>query len=258
MADNDVNNTQVVTEQTDANTEQVVTAPGEVTESAPQTEENLDKTVPYDRFKEVNDQKKEAEEGRLFAERQLELMQANIQGQQQVQQTQQAGSTYEQAMLDVGITADDLYDGSNMVKVQNRKEQLDNANQQAQQSAMANNQFIASHPDFAQVVGSVNPATGQLMSLTQEATMLIQNKPYLASATFQGAYDAILQERELKQLKSKAAVNTEHLNRTGVDTATQPLGGSAAGGGGAGDTTPAMMTREQVLETERKLANGEI
>ncbi len=225
------------------------------------TDEN--KTVKYadlkkatDRVAEESKARKAAEEQAAYAQRMLELLQAN-----QPQQTQQqAGSTYEQAMIDLGITTDDLYDGANIVKVQNRKAVLDTALQQQQSAFTATKQFVASHSDFTQVVGSVNPTTGFIVAWSQEALSLQQKKPWLAGAfqSAQGAYEAVMQERKLTELETKAAVNQEHLNRQDIDNASLPLGASAAGGGGAGDPqNQRMMTREEVIETERKLANGE-
>ena len=68
-----------------------------------------------------------------------------------------------------------------------------------------------------------------------------------------------MNKRKLAEFETKAAVTDEHLNRQGIDTNTQPLGGSAAGGGGAGDPSgQGLLTREQTAEIERKIANGEI
>lgn len=261
---NDVNIEQPVTAP-DANIEQPVIAQGENTDLTNQTAENSaenqDKTVPYDRFKEVNDQKKLAEEQAAYAQRQLELYQA--QSQQQAQQTQKpvAGSTYEQAMMDLGLTADDLYDGQNIVKINNRKAKLDAALNQQQTAIMANQQFLATHPDVSQVVGSVNPMNGHIMTRSPELNHILTLKPHLAGActTLQATHDIVMQERKLAEYEKTAAVSKEHLNRQGVDTTTQPLGGSAAGGGGAGEQSGQQIwSREQVLETERKLRNGEL
>ena len=83
-----------------------------------------------------------------------------------------------------------------------------------------------------------------------------QTAAFMASA--QSAYDTVMNERKLAGFESKAAVNTEHQNRQNADTASQPLGGSAAGGGGAGDPgNESIMTREQSNEIRRKLAAGE-
>ena len=259
MADEnkDVNKTQVVTEPEDANKEQVVTAPGEITEPANQTEGNQDKTVPYDRFKEVNDQKKAAEEQAMQAQRTLELYQANVAGQQQGQQQEVAKTTLDQALLNCGVIADEMY-GEAQVRVLNEKSRLDAVQMKSQQSMNADIQFIASHPDIAQVVGSVNPATGQLISMSPEAVTLLQKKPHLAGVSLQVAYNEIIQERKFKEYESKTTVNQEHLNRQDADNVSQPLGGSAAGGGGAGDpNSQQMMTREQQQDIRNRIANGE-
>ena len=159
---------------------------------------SAEKDVPYSKLKEATDRAKKAEEDLAFSQRNYDLLQANQQGQQQATQVQKAGSTYEQAMLDLGLTADDLY-GENMIKVQNRKSELDQAVQVQQSAYNANAQFFTSHPDFTQVVGSVNPATGTIMSWSSEALALQQKKPWLAGAfqTAQGAYEAVIAERRL-------------------------------------------------------------
>ncbi len=271
MAENDLNNAPVVTEQKeDLNNADVVNQQdlnnADVVNQQEQDDNKLadgtdvDKTVPYAKLKEAADARKLAEEQAAYAQRQLELYQANqSQVQQPAQSTRQAGSTYEQAVFDLGLTADDLY-GENIIKVQNRKAQLDQALQQQQTAYSANSQFVTSHPDFMQVVGSVNPATGTIMSWSQEALTLQQKKPWLVGAfnTAQGAYEAVMAERNLIELEKNAAANKEHLDRQGIDTASQPLGGSAAGGGAAGDVqNQQMMSRKQVEEIEQKLANGE-
>lgn len=219
-----------------------------------------DKSVKYSEFEKAVQARKKAEEDAAHAQRQLELIQANIPQQQPQQQVQaQTKTVAEQALSDLGLTADDLY-GENLIRFQNRKDELERAYRQYQAVHLANQQFISSHTDFSQVVGSVNPSTGQIMAWSQEAMSLMQKKPYLAAAfqTAQGAYQAIMDERKLAELERKATVNQEHLNRQELDNASLPLGGSAAGGGGAGDNqNQSMLTREQVLEIERKLAAGE-
>ncbi len=221
---------------------------------------NKDKTVKYEDMKKATDRAVAAEEKAAYAERTLELYQANVAGQQQGQLDSQAkpvGSTFEQALNDLGLTADDYF-GENIVKVQNRKFQLDTAMQQQQIATTANMQFISSHSDFAQVVGSVNPATGQVISWSQEALVLVQEQPWLANASADGMYQAIMNKRKLVKFEENAAVNKEHLNRQDADNASQPLGGSAAGGGGAGDpNSQQMMTREQQQDIRDRVANGE-
>ncbi len=227
---------------------------------------DADKTVKYSDLKKATDAKNEAEEARKAAEeqaaysqRQLELMQ-----QQQLVNAnppQRPLSSMEQALADCGVTTDDLYDGANLVKVQNRKDEIDHARLQQQQANFTNQQFIIQHPDINQVVGSVNPTTGQIMSVSPELIALLSKKPHLAGAcvTAEIAYDLVMQERELNKFTKTQASTEEHKNRQEIDNVSQPLGGSAAGGSGAGEINgQRMMTREQVLETERKLEAGEI
>jgi hypothetical protein len=258
MSENDVNKTQVVTETEDVNREQVVTAPGENAEAATQ---QADKTVdsqnavPYDRFKEVNDAKKAAEEQAAYAQRQLELMQQM--SQQQAQPTAPT-NTMEQAMSELGLTADDLW-GENLLKLQARKDQLDTAQRQQAQAVMSSQQFLMSHPDANQVVGSVNLATGQILNPSAELLAILAKKPYLAGAcTPEGAYDIVMQERKIAEFEKTQQVANEQITRQKVENAIAPLGGSAAGGGstGAGSNT-GLMTREQIAEINRRLDLGE-
>ena len=223
-----------------------------------------EKTVKYEEFEKANQKAKDEEAARILAEQKLaqavQLNQQAVSNQQVAQKAAQPSSTYELAMQQLGLTADDLYDGNNIVKVQNRKAELDTAMQEQQSMFTANQQFIQSHSDFTQVVGSVNPMTGAIMSWSQEALALKQKKPYLAASfqSAQGDYQAVMDERKLTELETAAAANKEHLARQDIDTETGPLGGSAAGGGTGGDpNSQPMMTREQVAEIERKLANGE-
>lgn len=256
----DVNNAQVVTETEDANKEQVVVASGENTDSTNQqaTEEAVagqEKTVPYDRFKEVNDQKKAAEEQVAYAQRQIDLMQQN----QQAQQTQQVQKSSSQQALDsLGITADDLY-GDNIVKYQEAVNQIENSNRQQGQVVMESQNFLMSHPDANQVVGSVNLATGQIMNPSAELLGILAKKPHLAAAcTPQGAYDIVMQERKMAEFEKTQTIATEQITRQKVDNATLPLGGSAAGGGSMGAASnTGLMTREQQREIIAKLDAGE-
>ena len=117
----------------------------------------------------MNDQKKTAEENAAYAQRQLEIIQAN---QQTQQQTQQAQTTLDQAMINCGVVADDMF-GEAQVRVLNEKSRLDGILMQQVQGQNANLQFINSHSDFSQVVGSVNLATGQIIAWSNEALTLL-------------------------------------------------------------------------------------
>lgn len=257
----DVNNEQVVTATEDANTEQVVTAPDVNTEvveqqATEQAEANQEQAVPYERFKEVNEAKKAAEEQASYAQRQLDLYQQNTQQNQQVQQ--QPKSTSQMALEQMGITADELF-GENIVTYQQIVSGYENQARQQNAAAMNTQQFMMTHPDLSSVVGSVNPATGLIMQPTPELMALVGKKPYLQQAPVEQLYNAVIDERKFAELEKAATIQKEHQVRTGVKTATQPLGGSAAGGGGAGSQgKQQLLSREQSEEIERKLAAGEI
>lgn len=256
--ENDVNNEQVVTAPEDANKEQVVIAPDVNTDivnqqAADQAAPNQNGDVPYDRFKEVNDQKKKAEEQAAYAQRQLELIQ--MQQQQPVQQVAPK-TTSQQALDSLGITADDLF-GENVVKYQEAVNQLENAQRQLGQAAMQTQQFMMSHSDLSEVVGSVNPATGQIIHPTKELLAIVTKKPYLAAASTQDLYAAVLDERRFIEFEKTSAVQQEHQTRVGVDVATQPLGGSAAGGGGSGSQQgQSLLSRDQSLQINADIAAG--
>jgi hypothetical protein len=262
MENNDVNNGQAVTDPQDANTEQVVTAPDvntdvvnqQVADNAAQNQE----AVPYDRFKEVNEAKKVAEEARLHAERQLELYQQAAQQQVQPVQQQAPKSVAQMALDSLGLTADDLY-GENLIRYHETKDQINAAQLQQSNARMADQQFIRAHPDVTQVVGSVNPATGQLMTASPELNQILMTKPYLASActTVEAAYNIVLEQRQLAELNKTAAVSKEHLIRNNVQAATQPLGGSAAGGGGSGEQSgQGLLNRDQVAQIQADIDAG--
>lgn len=261
----DVNNTQVVTEEdvtgqvvTDQGVSEQVAVAQNQDELADGTDSN--KPVPHSRFNEAIKAKNEAEESRKAAEdqaahaqRQLELMQ-----QQQLAQAnppQAPKSSMEQAMADCNVTAEEMF-GEVTVRVIARKDQIDAANAQQQQGLASVRQFAVNHPDLIEVVGSVNP-NGQIVAPNAKVLALLAKKPYLAGATLEAIYDSVKQDDKLAEFEKAAAVNKEHQNR--LDNETQPLGGSAAGGsGGSGDIQQKMMSREEVLEQERKFRDGEM
>lgn len=272
MPENDLNKGQLVTDP-DLNNADLVGQQGLTDQSATDQNQELladgtdpNKTVKYSELKKATDAKnaeatarKEAEEKAAYAQRQLELVMAQQQGQQMAQPQAAPKTSLEQAMLEYGVTSDELY-GDVIIKVMARKDEIDNAIRQQQNAVFANQQFVSTHPDVAQVVGSVNPMSGQVMTMSPEFAAVIAKKPYLAGAcsTVESMYQIVMQERKLAEFEKNQVSLQEHQNRQGVDTATQPMGGSAAGGGGAGDQhNQPLMNREQVAEWDRKLDSGE-
>lgn len=196
--------------------------------------------------------RQEAEEQAAYAQRQLELNQ-----QQAVVSANQPKTSAEQALADLGITADDLY-GENQLRFIERKDQIDKAQTQQQQAMFSVHQFITQHPDINEVVGSVNPATGLITAPSSELSALVAKKRYLTGATLEMLYESVVQERKLLEFEKSQTVLKEHQKRQGVDNDTLPLGASAAGGVAGGDVQQKLMSRDEVLETERKLTAGEL
>ena len=263
MADNDLNTDQAVTDP-DLNNAEVVIQP-DLTDQ-PVLDQNQDdvladgttkdKSVPYSELEKATKRAKDAEEATAYAQRTIDLMNQNAQMQQPQQQAPKSIS--QQALDSLGIAADDLF-GENVVRYQEKVNQLNNAQVQQSNAVMQTQQFMMSHTDLSQVVGSVNPMTGQITAGTPELLALVAKKPYLQQASTQDLYQAVIDERQFVEATKTASTQKEFQTRAGVQTATQPLGGSAAGGGGTGaQGRQQMLTREQVLETKRKLAAGEI
>jgi hypothetical protein len=261
MADEnkDLNNTQPVTESTDLNSADVVNQ--QDLEAQPVQEQVQDvladgtdanKDVPYSKLKEATDARKVAEEQAAHAQRTLELYQAQT---TQAQQTYvQPKNVYNQALENCGLTTDDLY-GENIVTFQIEKDRIVDSQRQQQQTTMAQQQFVISHPDANQVIGSVNPMTNQFIA-SPELLALLAKKPHLTAAcnTVEIAYELVMQERQLNELQKTQTISQEQQTRQKVDNITQPMGGSAAGGmGGGSPQGQGFLSREQVLEIEAGL-----
>lgn len=258
MEEKDLNKTQAVTEP--SLTDQVATGqdlnqsvtdgPGKLADG---TDEN--KTVPYDELKKAVDEKNAAIAQTQQIQNQMTIMQANQQVQRQP--IQQPKTTLEQAMVDCDVTAEEMY-GDVTVKVLNRKAELDALQNQQTNSVYANQQFESSHPDFGSVVGLRNPITGQIQP-TAEILKILTEKPYLTAAAYassQGAYEIVMQEREIAKLQQQNTVTEEHLKQQGIDTKLAPVSGAAAAGG-AMQAASGTVTLEQQQEMEQRVANGE-
>lgn len=213
-----------------------------------------DKTIPYDRFKEVNDAKKNAEA-------QLQAAQAqNLAYQQQMAQSaqpRQPETTYDQAVRELGLQAELYPDPEQRSQIFARKDQLDAQKLQQQQQYAQSAQFIASHPDYAQVAGVDNPATGSFLPSAELQTIL-NNKPWLfpaANSSAQARYDIVMQERRLAEFEKSKVVATERDNRQKAAATTAPMSGTAGAGGDV--TNGQFNSKEDVQAMEARLAAGE-
>ena len=216
------------------------------------------KTVKYTEFEKANKAKAAAEEETRIVREQMQILSANQQPAVQPQvQTQPPLTVYDQARNDLGLGEEEFMTEAQRGQVIQRTIEIQSAANQQQQQAVSNQRFIQEHADYGEVVGR---QIGNNFQMSPELLKIITEKPHLADAASnsQSAYKIVMDERKLAELEKNAAANQEHLTRQGIDNKTDPLGGSAAGGGGAGDpNNQQMMSREQVKEIERKLANDE-
>ncbi|KKL63466.1 hypothetical protein LCGC14_2174830 [marine sediment metagenome] len=219
-----------------------------------------EKTVKYEEFEKANQKAKDEEAARILAEQKLaqSVQQTqNLADQMAVsQQTAQPVSIYDQAKIDLGFANEEYPTEAQRSQINSRMFELQNnaINQRAR--AITDQQFIQSHSDIVEVVGTGIGTQGFRASI--ELTKILNEKSHLvpSAQTPEGAYQVVMAERELTKLQNASVSAQEHQKR--IDDATQPMGGSAAGGGAVGDSnSQQMMTREAVLEIERKLANGE-
>ena len=213
------------------------------------------KTVPYSELKKAIDEKNAAMEQVQLAQSQMAIVQANQQPVQQVHPQ----TILEQAMIDCGVTQDEMY-GDVMVKVLNRKAELDTLQSQRTNATYANQQFEATHPDFSSAVGLRNPLTGQVQP-SAEILKILTEKPYLTAAAYassQGAYEIVMQQREMDKLQQQTTVQEEHLKQQEIDTKLAPVSGAAAAGGAIPSQTTGSITVEQQLANEQKVEAGEL
>jgi hypothetical protein len=236
--DNDANSDQVVTGQEDVNSGQVVTdqtgvgQPATGDDVAQVTTEGQDaegQAVPYDRFKEVNDAKKAAEEqaqqlhqqNQAMAE-QMRLMQANA------QPTTPQKDLYTQVCDELGID-DEIITREQQAKIFAKM-------QERTQAAQVQSQFVSQHPDFNEVVGIVGaaglqPSEPLKRALQKDPTLARQiQTPFGAQAAYRAAkVEQLLMQRE--QAQSQTTNAQEELNEQ-VRNAERVGSASSVGGSG--------------------------
>lgn len=247
VAGSDLNSAQPVTGQDLQPTGQGKLADG--------TDEN--KTVPYSELKKAIDEKNAAEQ-RIREQEELYRSQMAMAQANQPVQPQQPLSDYDQAKADLGLAGEEFLDEGQRSKVFARMTEIMNIRNQQATITLANQQFEATHPDFSSVVGLRNPVTGQIQP-SAEILKILTEKPYLtaaAGASSQGAYEIVMQQRQIDKLRQENAVNQEHLQQQNIDNTLAPVSGAAAAGG-AVTTTGGSITVEQQLEMERRVAAGE-
>jgi len=146
--------------------------------------------VPYDRFKEVNEAKKIASDRVAELENYIKLTQQPVQ--QPVQQPTKESLTL-QVMKELGIDPENILTGAEQAQVNDEVSRRTAASYQAQASVQS---YIASKPDFAKVVGAVDPLTGQFM-YSPPLTRVIQSNPSIATALQSAGNNAAILAYEL-------------------------------------------------------------
>lgn len=212
----------------------VATGEGAVSQPATET------TVSYDRFKEVNDRMKVAEESARNLQNQFMILQAN-------QQRNPPTPTAQPSILaELGIAEDEPYIPTAQIPriMRNIDERTARIVSQIVNSVQGE-QTLKEMPDYGDVVG-----TNQFGNFvpSQHLTKVLQKKPYLAGViaragaspdTMRLAYNEVVNDPDYKQHKQLATMNPQQ--RINADVAArvtaanqQVMSSSAAGGGQVG------------------------
>ena len=226
-------------EQEEENVSQVETGEGETDQVASdagviETQAAAEKTVPYDRFKEVNDAKKAAEAQVQNLQAQFQIIQSQVQG-REVQQMPQKAQDYFAAQ---GLQDDD-FPSVSQIRAYAAQIGEQAAMQNRQVSAMTNAQrFIESKTDYFEMVGSLNYA-GQFVPSEKFQNAMVEDpslaRDYMSGVlnTPQAAYRAVKAHeaaQELAVLKGTAK-EQKHVKQAALRTG--PLSPAAVGGGGS-------------------------
>ena len=221
------------------------------------TDEN--KTVPYTELKKAIEERKAAEEQLQRQEQEHQTRMAILQANQQSAQTQtQPLSDYDQAKANLGLASEEYLDEGQRSSVHTEMTKIINVRGRQSAAALTNQQFEINHSDFGSVVGLRNSLTGAIQP-TAEILKILTEKPYLTAAAYassQGAYEIVMQQREIDKLQQQNTVQEEHLKQQGIDTKLNPVSGAAAAGGGIAAQT-GKVTLQQQQEMEERVAAGE-
>lgn len=201
-------------------------APGQqqgVTESQPAPEQ----TVPYDRFKEVNEAKKAAEQENANLRAQFSLLQQTVSAPPPQPQSRDIVAELEST------------DGEEFVQVKQLKPLVQQFRQTiaATQQAAAREGFVKSKADYGELVGSVNPfgqfvPSEHFQKVLAADPELVQElgNPATAPRIAYRAAKTFRLEQELNQTRQQ--VSQREVTQQ-VNLRTNPLPVSAVGGGGA-------------------------
>jgi hypothetical protein len=194
-----------------------------------------------------------AEQAAQQAQDQLRLAMSNPPEQQQVQQTPK--DIYEQ----MGLGPDDYPTVEQQKKIDAYRFQ-----QQQQNFAQATNQqFVSTHPDFTDAAGQIDFSRNRLIP-SAELQKILAEKPWKANAAYasaQGAYEIVMEERQVKKMQEQQKVYEKQQTQQEIDNKTAPMSGAAAGGGASvpvNQQAAALQTPQDVAAMEARVAAGEL
>jgi hypothetical protein len=222
-------NNEAVAAAEDVSTE-IVNGEGENTQVASEDKQ----PVPYDRFKQVNDEKNAAQEAQRAAEAQSQSLQAQFELMNRSKQPekQTAASFFKEHY---GLES---YEQPTVEQIEAHTAHV--ANQyamRAQQTDIAHKtqSFIASKPDFADTVGSYTPA-GFVPSAQFQKAMVADpslREDYMSGAvTVQSAYRAVKAHEATTELAAMKLTAKEQKAQQNAVLKTGPLSPTAVGGDG--------------------------
>ena len=236
--ENDVNSAQPITEQPDAqDVSQSVTGEGvdQPTTGESAADGQQTQAVPYDRFKEVNDKAKAAQQEVDNLKLQMQILQNN-----QIQQ-----KTPAQQNLFEKICKEKGYDDDYLTKTQQAEVTQEVVNRQINQiqSQIQMQTFLTQHPDYSEVVGTSGPNG---FNIAPPLARQIQKNPLLLQALQRSpdrhilAYQIAVSDPEYVQSKTTQTTNDA------VQQAEQILSGkmqSISSVPGSGNVDKAAMIR---------------
>ena len=154
----------------------------------PAAEEQM---IPKQRLDSVLEKQRAAEEKAALLEQYIQLVQANQSQQPPAQPAAPVQSSYERALNELGLQSEEYLSTSQQVKVLNKAREYDEVANQARQQQMnafvSQQTFITQHPDYYDVVGTVNPITRQFV-MAEPLNNVIKKNPQLAIAIQSSPY----------------------------------------------------------------------
>lgn len=219
-----------------------------------------EQTVPYERFREVNERMKIAEQKTNDLQQQFQLLQAS---QQRGQPTQTAQPSI---LEEFGISEDEPYIPTQHVPriLQAIDQRIANTVKQSI-STIQGQQALTEMSDYADVVGK-DGAYGFVPS--EHLTKVLQKKPYLINVirsagfspdTMRLAYNEVVNDPDYKQLKQYAAMTPQQ--RINAETAArvqqanqQVMSSSAVSAGQIGKVDAISTMSDDQVRQHRKMA----